>query len=279
MTLQIYAQNALDGYSQENTARQLINATLEVAPSVAVFPEAYTEGEDRWLDFVQEDFDKAGYQVVHGLYEDHDARTDRHGLLTVVEKHLAVPESARLVRLAGRNAIAQSLIDPATESKVDFVGVHFNDRSEELRLLEVDALRNEVVDVERPTVLAGDMNAMHRESTYSAKITAARVISKLVDWRIMPIVDPGSVHDKLSLARIGSLGKRLSGMATGSVMEQLIAEGFQDADSRHRPTMPAGKPFAQLDHVMHTAHFTAQDFQVLPTGSSDHRGIVSALEL
>lgn len=67
-------------------------------------------------------------------------------------------------------------------------------------------------------------------------------------------------------------------MASGKTMARLLAAGFTDADAQHRPTCPANRPFAQLDHIMMSAGLQAQRFTVLPRSASDHLGIVAEIE-
>jgi endonuclease/exonuclease/phosphatase family metal-dependent hydrolase len=268
MAIEVFSQNARDGFSDEKRAHQLIDRVEELNPSVAVFPEAYTQGEEGLLDYVQEDLEDLGYLVTLGHYDDADGRSDRHGILAVVKESLAVPNKpGRLVRTAGRNAVEAWLVDPETELEAHFQGVHLDDREESTRMAQARTLRGDI--------LAGDFNAMHRESTNNPKIKVGHAIAALTRVGIMPKTTPKSIEEKFSLGKIGSLGYRLHGMALGTTMENLGTR-YKDADEDHQPTMPASKPFAQLDHILVRPRYDVTDFAVLAhDGSSDHRGIMA----
>ncbi len=268
MAIEVFSMNARDCFSDEARARQLIDRVGELSPSVAVFPEAYTEGEEDLLDDVQEELSELGYLVTYGHYDDADGRSDRHGILSVVRESLAVPgRSGQLVRTAGRNAVEQWLTDPETELTTHFVGVHLDDREESTRMAQARTLRGDIV--------AGDFNAMHPGQDKNPKMMVAHSIAMLTRMGIMPKATPQSIEEKFSLGKIGSLGYRLHGMGLGTTMANLAA-CYQDADPDFQPTMPASKPFAQLDHILVRPSYDVTDFAVLPhNGESDHRGIMA----
>ena len=83
MDLEILSWNLADGLSFESKARGIIDVVKAQKPTVAVFPEAWQEGETKYLDLSLEEFDKAGYETSQVLYEDLEQRSDRHGFLGI----------------------------------------------------------------------------------------------------------------------------------------------------------------------------------------------------
>lgn len=278
MSVEVFSWNVRDGFSREDDARKIIEHTKLIQPTVAIFPEAYTEGETDFLDDIQDDFTRAGYIVTHGPYQDTDNRLDRHGLLSIVHKDAAdTMKPGQLISLGNRNAIMQQLTDTDSGEEITFFGGHFNDRTNEKRDVEGKALLT-YVDLEKPTIIAGDLNNTHKEPSPGLAITLGRTISYLVDRKLFPVKEPESIDDRFSLGKIGSLGQRLDGMSSGQLIKLFTDAGFIDADPSHLPTMPSKRPFAQLDHIMHTGNLQSEHFEVLPHNRvSDHRGITSVL--
>jgi len=86
MAIDVLAWNVLDAFSDEQRARGVLDVTLQQRPDVAVFSEAWREGQEGLLDNVYGHLDKAGYSIAGGLYEDDDGREDRHGILAIVRR-------------------------------------------------------------------------------------------------------------------------------------------------------------------------------------------------
>jgi len=278
MALKILAQNALDAFSEPDRIDEFVALVARHKPDVAVFPEAYDADRQTTVPAVVKRFTELGYQVTNGDYADADERTDRHGFMVLTRQELVVPKRpAQLVCVAGRNMAEAWVQDPVTKQAVHFIGVHMNDRSEVMRQAELDELLH-LADVTKPTVIAGDFNALHRQDARGVVVQSARFIDRLVRLRLVPAPEPvTTAHPKKNVGFYGSLAKRLTDMATGKTMKRLLAAGFTDADSLHSPTFPARKPLVQLDHVMVTPHFTVGSPALLPRNSSDHLGLLAVL--
>jgi len=136
-----------------------------------------------------------------------------------------------------------------------------------LKLLE---LFQDEQDGSCPSVIAGDLNAMHRLEIRSALIRAVQPIAER-----LPYGEPGFEASKI--ARIGSLARRLSEMADGTTLRLFENAGYRDSDSAHLHT----KGIAQLDHILHTAELYSppDSFQsIKANGLSDHRIIRAIIE-
>ena len=281
MALKILAQNALDAFSEPKTTEVFTDLVMRLEPDIAFFSEAYDADRAQAVDSALPQFMDYGYQVVYGTYDDADQRKDRQGLAMLVRRDLVVPsKSPRLMRVDGRTMAECWVVDPVNGQEVHFVGVHLNDRSEALRQAEVDDLLATVVQLEEPTIIAGDFNSLYKEHARGLVVRTARSVNRLVKLKLFPAPEPVvTTHPKKNLGRVGSLSKRLSEMASGQTMERLRAAGFTDADPKHRPTHPAARPFVQLDHILVSSRLRVQRFEILPRSTSDHLGIVAEITL
>ena len=129
MSVEIMSWNIADAFSEEERARKVLRVVGAAKPTVGVFPEAWQEGQESLLDLVEEDLDKQGYRVTRALYEDDVKRRDRHGILGIVQEEASSDRFSHAVRLAGRNALRLTVVDPETENELDCWGVHYDDRS------------------------------------------------------------------------------------------------------------------------------------------------------
>lgn len=288
MAIEIAAWNVKDGFSDPDRIPVLRAAIDRHRPDVMVFSEAYAAAATAQLDNVFEDFDKRDYAFGHTLYEDDDARKDRHGLIVIASKELLSGPFAAL-RLASRYALQAWLTDPATEEAVSFTGAHFDDRSEDRRLGMVQALKPHIAPegmVLEPVVLAGDLNSMHRTDPLARKLRTLRPLRPLLK---LLSIEPDPTNPIGGVRRKASLAYRLTDMATGKTMAELESWGLRDADPGHVPTIPAEKPTAQLDHVLvsrriHVVRYDVMDYNAAADHGiyqpvSDHRGIAATLAI
>ncbi len=288
MALELASWNIKDGFSDADRIPLLLDGVFHCRPDFIVFPEAYAEGQEAQLDNVREDFDKQAYTTLHALYDDPDGRLDRHGIFAAARTD--VLREAAVVSLAGRSAVRMLLEDPAADRRLDTVGAHFDDRTEERRLQMVTDLRTDVwqIDTRREDgagfALAMDGNAMHRGDRYGRALRMSRCVTS---W--LPKQDPNPFEKPNPLLRAVSLGYRLGGMASGRTMAALEEMGLRDADPTHTPTMLADKPVVQLDHIMVSSDVRVVGYQVfdrnaaadhgLYTPVSDHRAIAATVAL
>lgn len=277
--IKVYAQNLLDGYSKPEAMAEYTQAVYQLKPDVAIFTEAYKEGKEDLVPRVVKQLQKQGYVIVSGRYEDEDGRKDRHGILLATRKAIVAAKHApRLVKLAGRN-VAECWLTDDHGKLIHFIGAHLNDRSEARRQAELDDLLKIVEPTKTPTIFAGDLNSLYKADATDKEFRKARRIHLLTRLKLMPVTDPTDKPAANTRGRKGSIYKRMHEAASGKTMQRLVDAGFKDADIDHRATFPASRPFAQIDHIMLSKHFTVHDFTVLPRGSSDHLGITATVKI
>ena len=273
--------NVAGALSEEAKARQLIHEISLREPDVAIFPEAYNEGQEQFLDDAQAEL-SGGYKVSLTAYDDDDNRQDRRGMMALVRHELSMYETGgNVVRLAGRNALEHLITSPESGQEVHVLGVHLNDRSGVKRGQEVDDLLDYLMLPTEPTVVHGDMNEVHFGSSRGLYFKVAGMIASSPKW-LFPVGEPESVNPKMSRARIGSMAERLHEMSQGAVLQRLVDAGLRDADVLHQPTFNSKKPFAQLDHtlVSKSLIFKVKSFEVLPHHAlSDHRATIMRTNL
>lgn len=278
MKLKIYSQNALDGFSRPETSDEYLRIIRELSPDVALFTEAYKAGTEKAVQPAINQLKAAGYEILHGPYDEQDGRKDRHGILLAVRSSLVSPKKPRLTRI-GEHNIVECWLRYKKEQPIHFLGMHLNDRSEAKRQAELNDLLQLIDTHNMPTIISGDLNTIHRSEAKGKTFRTARRIHLLVRLRLHPITHPTGQPMPNNHGRRGSIFYRLHEMASGRTIKRLEENGFTDADPTHQPTLPADSPYAQLDHTLVSRHFTVKDFAVLAAGSSDHRGIITELEV
>lgn len=243
----------------------LQRSVLDVAPDIAVFPEA--RSEDTALEQATwQRFENAGYTVYDHAYQDDDGRKDRHALVVAVKPELV--RVANSVRLVSRSAIRLTL-----HGGVDFMGVHLDDRHEGRRLGQAAmAIRY----LGESAMVAGDFNAMYPDVGQARLLRTVRPFAKL-----LPAKDPVPGEKTPKLQRLGSLSQRLTDMASGTTMELFRHADFRDADPTHSPTMKKGPIAAQLDHILYRGDTAVSESTVVEDadGLSDHKRIRAVLRL
>jgi endonuclease/exonuclease/phosphatase family metal-dependent hydrolase len=215
-------------------------------------------------------FKDDGYHVSQVEYDDNYLWPERY--MTVLSR-LAVTED-EAVKLGGRNGVKLTVQDPDAEVNVRLVGAHFYDREEAWRLTQTRDMLAQF-DLSEPTILAGDLNAMHGKGR--ARWLRSGPMRALAGR--LPHPEP---RHKME-AELGRLNEaeRLADMASGLTLRWLGRAGLHEVDRRRRSTIFKGSfPVAQLDHILATDHFTASNFQVHDTAPklSDHRPISATLE-
>jgi endonuclease/exonuclease/phosphatase family metal-dependent hydrolase len=239
-------------------------------PTLMTLAEAYRPGE---VDdaFVYRFGRYIGQIATSTPYETSDNRRDDHVLVTSYDELLmAEPPQITRVRLATRNAIRMVINNSRLGNNLSFFGLHLDDRSEESRLDQVDALLS-IIDPNDRTIVAGDFNSMNRETA------AAQIALKLGElgarWR------PESIDPNVETGKRTLVAKLygVSEMAVGAPMRRLTDAGFEDSDNSYFPSstinIVPGRLGPRIDHVLHSenAGVTVIDTATFP-GPSDHRG-------
>jgi len=168
-----------------------------------------------------------------------------------------------------RNMPVVTVTDPDTGKMVQIVGVHFEDRSEALRLREVGDLVELANSSKTELIIQGDMNAMYGQSS------RARFMRSGFMKQVSQVIPSDVLSDIVS---------RASDMATGTTLDTFASKtALTDADPRHQytatPRLRGSEffpsiPFIDLDHSLHSPGIVVKDFGVGRRDSgSDHRPI------
>lgn len=281
MAIEVAAWNLHEGLAiaKNHRAPDLVEQILGLNKDIIVLSDAY------WLDNPLHEaslnvaesamniLEDEGYETTEVAYDDNWMWPNRY---QVMLSRVAI-RYAKRVRLGGRNAIEIAVKDPDTDIEVSVTGAHFYDRSEELRLAQVDDLL-EKCDLTKPMALAGDLNAMPRRN-WRAWILRSRLAREAAARQ--PHQPPR--HPDEDKHGRPNQAERLTRMAAGTVLDRLKQGGLLPTEPKHRPTMPVERPIVQLDHILATKHFEATNFQVHELSSehyhlSDHRPVSVKLE-
>lgn len=259
--------------SGRGTPDKILDEIEQLNADVIFLPEAY-DGEKDISQPVEAKITRLGYRYVHDVdYENSgpQRRTDdavKQPYLRMMSK-LAF-QKIRNVRLGNlRNAIDAVVHDPESGLPVRIIGVHLDDRNEDLRLRQVESLEDIIAKSDIPLVVMGDMNAMYGDSHRAALLRSAPV--KL------------AAH-AFPIETLSDFGTRATEMATGTTMARLTTPGMLiDADSSHQPTStPRVRGFEifpsvrliGIDHILASPALETSEFQVGKHDSgSDHRPI------
>ncbi len=157
------------------------------------------------------------------------------------------------------------------EKPLRVIGIHFDDRSEELRLPQVDEVLAIVKKSHEPTIVLGDFNAMHKDSSF-AKLARSRLAT--------------SATKLISHKNIISVAERVREMARGTTIEKMLAGNLHNLDPGHHHTisakqaglewMPALK-LAKIDWMLGTSSIHATHYRVMHDVGSDHRPVVATI--
>jgi endonuclease/exonuclease/phosphatase family metal-dependent hydrolase len=262
--LHIVSWNLKDGLSDPTRTDALQTELLQVGPDIAVLPEAAAEDANVNSESMYR-FREAGYTVHTANYDDTDGRKDRHKLVVLAKEDLE--HTADILRLAGRTAICVEF----TNSDLQFLGVHLDDRNEKTRQSQtVDAIEA----LNSAAIVAGDFNAMHHADPRAKALRALRPIAML-----LPSQNPVPGVKQSKITRIGSIAQRLTGMADGGTLELWKTAGFTDLAADYTPTMLAGnRATVQLDHVLTRGVVVTEPTHVLGLSGSDHHAISARLQ-
>jgi len=253
------------------TPTKILEGIRKLDADIIVLPEAYVNAPASGAD---ELLKTMGYSWEDVRYDDKDREEEvaRWGFPYMRVLWRIPVRSVTLQRWGDvRSLMTLVATDPETKREIQIIGTHLEDRSEALRLKQLDEIVPFIQASKFPVVMLGDFNAMWHEK--GARILASRSVRQLA--RALP---EGDLH---------STATRLSDMATGKVMKRLRDEaGLHDSDRRHRPTttpkmrhmsfMPSIR-LAQIDHILASKEVKVSDFRIRPDGGSDHRAISATL--
>ena len=252
------------------TPEAIVAAIKQLDADIIVNPEAF--GTDPAISpVIERALTGLGYESRSVAYDDAISRGEK---AAVTNPHLRVMsrlpiKSYEVIRPGDvRNMVAVRVHDPASNRELRVIGVHLDDRSEELRLRQVTPLIEYINSSDIPTVMMGDCNAMPPDTFKSRFVHSAlfRGIATIVMHE----------HMRYTLTR-------LSEMATGTTIASLLREtNLQNTDSHYHPTttpkmrrmewMPSIR-FAKIDWIFASPGIEYKNFSVSADLGSDHRAL------
>lgn len=161
------------------------------------------------------------------------------------------------------------------QRKLRIIGLHLDDRSEEIRLAQVPEVAQIVSkDGKINTIILGDFNAMHVSAAFAR---FARTKPVLFAAKNFP-------HKTLR-----SVGTRVTQMAIGTTLQTLLdATGLQDLDGKGHKTISARQAglewlpsvrLAKIDWMLGSPRIHTMYYRVLPDVGSDHRPVLAILDI
>jgi endonuclease/exonuclease/phosphatase family metal-dependent hydrolase len=248
--MRIAAWNIAGGLSKPEKESKIKDGIAKLNADIVILSEAFDKsGVSVDLDYAT----NLGYQEYKTEYQDKEPHRSERQFVVALSR-VAVETS--ILHLATRNVI--SLTTDNDGEPLQIIGAHFDDRNETFRQGMAKSFI-EQVDLSKPTVLAGDLNSMHKDNNRA--VFFSNPLFRVVG-HYMPI------------ARPRSLMTRLSEMADGGTQAILTDAGLEESDSKQQPTMLfMGIGIAQLDHVLHTSDVVGSNFQTHHLDGSDHKAI------
>lgn len=183
-----------------------------------------------------------------------------------------------------RRMVAVTVRDPETDEQLKVIGVHLDDRTEELRLSQVEDMAVYINNESLPTIVMGDFNAMHGKD-WRARILGGRcmrLLARHIPSHITP--PPGEFSDD-----VRGIAMRLTDMGSGEALAELEKRTrLRDLDSRMQatttlklrslPCLPSVR-IVQIDHMFASPEIATDRVVVARDGGSDHRAISASISL
>lgn len=277
MAIEALVWDVGNGFGEEQIARPLVATVVAAAPDVAIFPRAFdTAAQPAVLDAVQESL-SADYEVSTVPYGD----ASDSNLLMLARRSLFV--EADTITLADRSALKQTLLDPASETRVRCIGLDLDARYENVRQTQIHDLYAHTGG--NHTLVGGNFHAMFRLQPTRNMYIAPKHLRLAAQYAGLAnkLRLPQEVHSK-ELTRSERI-RRLGEMASGKTMARMIDAGFFDADAHYEPTEPAIKPVMQSTHIMlKRGQFLVNQISTLHDAASialvpEHRAIRAKITL
>lgn len=259
--------------SSRSTPDKIVAAIKKLDADILILPEAHNNLSLNNLK-VRTKLEAMGYKLHSVIYDDKlpSRPDDFYKSLSLMMLSKLPIEKFETIRLADyRNAILAIIKDPETNKKIRIIGLHLDDRSEETRINQVKDLSTIINSSKNPTIIMGDLNAMHGDDFWPAKILRNKFIRVMTHF----------MFKNLSL--------RATEMARGEALKLLQSStNLTDADSKHQPTttpkirgyeyMPSIR-LMQIDHIFASPEIKISNFQISPDGGADHRAISALIDL
>ncbi|MFZ1258250.1 MAG: endonuclease/exonuclease/phosphatase family protein [Candidatus Saccharimonas sp.] len=239
-----------------------INADIVVIPEFGLY--------QRLLPEIEQLLKAQGYYISLMPYKDKRAP----GFSLAVLSRLPIRRVHTHTLTEGSDNALELYCDTQVGQLLRVIAVHLDFESEARRLKQVKVLAQIIsIDKYTPTLVLGDMNAMHKEDRF-ARLMRHDVVRRLAKY--VP-------HHQLA-----SILGMVQQMAQGTTIEALVdTQSLMNLDPRHTPTISAKQrnfewmphvALAKIDWIFGTKQFRTLSYQVLPDVGSDHRPVVAALE-
>lgn len=174
---------------------------------------------------------------------------------------------------SGRVFIEALVEMPKGKSNVKVFAVHLDDKSETLRLEQIEQLLELIAKPHvGETILMGDFNAMSGRS-----LIAKTLRTKPADF----------VGKNLPTKQLRSMSERFNQMAIGTTIARMrVSSGLHDLDTGHHYTISAKQMgiewapalrLAKIDWMFGSDNIHTSSYKVLPDVGSDHRPVVAVL--
>lgn len=257
--------------NNRGTPEQILREIERLNVDIFVLLEAF--GPDMFAEEIQAALMKLGYQMYHVPYDDGgpvrtEIAVEEPSMLLLSKIPVLRQETVRFGDL--RNSIVVIVKDPESGRELRVLGVHLEDRAENMRLQQVPDIVKFVEAEPIPTIIMGDFNAMHGG-----------------DWQARLLRNP--IIRRFARASGLSVARRICDMAIGSTLELLQQKtGYRDADPHHHPTttpkmrgrewLPSVR-LVQIDHMLVSPEVRVSQFKVGADGGADHRAISAMITL
>lgn len=259
--------------SLRSTPDKIIESIKKLNADILILPEAHNEINLKNLKIKQKLKD-IGYELFSVPYQEVPVfRLDAFytNLSLMILSKLPIKKFDIIRPADYRNELMAIIRDPQTNKEVRIIGLHLDDLSEETRIRQVKDLVKIINSSNTPTILLGDLNAMHSEDLWPSKFLRNYLVR--------------NITSKLSV----KFGKRAVEMARGEALKLLQSNtNLTDADPRHQPTttpkirgiefMPSIR-LMQIDHMFVSPEIKISNFTISPDGGADHRAISAIIDL
>lgn len=254
--------------THRGTPHDAITTLRKLDADIVVVPEfgRIADLEDAHIAAIE----SLGYEIVLNAYD--EPRTP--GLGFAILSRFPILETCVHELPGSRRQLIELRYKDAQGVRVRVLGVHLDDRSEEGRLTEITTVCDIVnAEVEMPTLLLGDFNAMHHDSWFAriARSQPAHGFSRQVRHKLLR-----------------SMADRVHEMALGTTVDYVVSHtALHDLDPGRQRTisgkqaglewLPAWR-LAKIDWIFGSRQFKTIRYRVLRDSGSDHRPVRAELE-
>lgn len=272
---------------ERGTASHIMQGIQQLNADILVLPDAFAGEAAPAFDAGMREQGYKWHDVLYG-----DKGRDWSLSHTGVESGMRVATRWEVVDVeevrwgvSRRRMIVMVVRDPATGKLWRIIGAHFDDRTEENRVSQVQDGANYLHHVEEmSTALVGDLNTAHGDDWRARMFgnRAMRYIARHIPSHVT--ATPGEFPDNLY-----GFAVRGTDMLSGKALELLKqSTNLRDLDSKRQATatlklnsfswLPSIR-ILQLDHIYATSDIQTDGVKVWPDGGSDHRAISALLRV